>query len=151
VTGLCALLKEQQRPTQIITLRAVVRPTMHGTYLSQNGCESSLLLVLPDEVPGYRGPVKTITDDGLKRFLDARYDYRPDAPPFEATFRGAIETAPKGSGFGYYHNHRFRFVLRSVITEPESERKVVVISDPPMTGRRPNLLRRVWNRLVKWL
>src|SRR5207244_1675563 len=44
---LCAVLKGKQSPAQLIAVRAVLHPTMHGTYLAQHGCESSLLLVLP--------------------------------------------------------------------------------------------------------
>jgi hypothetical protein len=146
---LCAVLKGKQSPAQLIAVRAVLHPTMHGAYLAQHGCESSLLLVLAEEIPGYSGLVKTVKDDAFKRFLEARYDYRPDAPQFEATFRGVIEAAPSGSRFGYYRNHRLRFVLRSVNLEAESKKEMVVISDPPMTGKRPNVFRRVWNCLTK--
>jgi hypothetical protein len=119
---------------------------MHGTYLSDDHCATSLPVVLPEEIPGYRGPVKTVRDAAFDQFLTARYDHRPDAPTFQATFRGIIETAKNGSGFGYYRNHPQRLVLQSVDLE---NREIVVISDPPMTGNRPNALRRLWNRLTR--
>lgn len=148
VHDFCALLKGEHSPAQTIAVRAVLHPTMHGTYLSQDGCDASLLLVLPEEIPRYNGPVRTVKDQDFNRFLDARYDHRPDAPKFEATFCGVIETASGQSGFGYYRNHRLRFVLRSVAVEPK---EAVVISDPPMTGKRPNFLRRFWKALTNRL
>jgi hypothetical protein len=143
---LCVVLNAKHSPAETVAIRAVLHATTHGTYISDDDCPSSLLLVLPEEIPGYRGPVKEVKDSAFNRFLTARYDYRPDAPTFEATFRGIIETAKNGSGFGYYRNHRQRLVLQSVDLE---NRETVVISDPPMTGTRPNALRRLWSRLTR--
>ena len=119
---------------------------MHGTYLTDHDCVSSMLLVLPEEIPGYHGPVKTIKDGAFDRFLSARYDYRPEAPAFEATFRSVVETARDGSGLGYYRHARERLVLLSVDLE---NRETVVISDPPMTGSRPRAVQRLWNWLSR--
>jgi len=143
---LCAVLNGEHSSVQTTEVRAVLHSTMHGTYLSQDQCDRSLLLLLPEEIPGYNGPVRTVKDQDFERFLDARADHRPDAPKFEATFRGVIETATGRSGFGYYRNQRLRFVLRSVMIEPMKE---AVISDPPMSGKRPNVFRRVWNAFTK--
>jgi hypothetical protein len=129
--GLCAVLTAKLSPAETVAIRAVLHATIHGTYLSDDHCATSLLVVLPEEIPGYQGPVKTVKDGAFDRFLTARYDHRPDASTFEATFRGIIETAKNGSGFGYYMNHRQRLVLQSVDLE---NRETVVISDPPMTG-----------------
>jgi hypothetical protein len=146
VNGLCALLNAKHSLGETVAIRAVLHATIHGTYLTDHDCASSLLLVLPDEIPGYRGPVKTVKDGAFNQLLTARYDYRPDAPAFEATFRGIIETANNGSGFGYYRNHRQRLVLLSVDLE---NRETVVISDPPMIGSRPHAMRRLWNWLSR--
>jgi hypothetical protein len=144
--NLCAVLNREYGRVQTIEIRAVLKSAMHGTYLSQDGCDRSLLLVLPEEIPGYKGPVKTVKDQDFSRFLDARNDHRPDAPKFEATFCGNIETASGRGEFGYYRNKRLRLVLRSVAIEPGEQ---VVISDPPMIGKRPTILRRIWNVLTK--
>jgi len=145
---LCAVLNGEHNPAQTIEVRAVLHPTMHGIYLSTGSCEGSLLLVLPEEIPGYNGPVRTVKDRDFDRFLDARYDHRPDAPKFEATFTGVVETASGRNGFGYYRNRPIRLVLRSVIIEPK---ETVIISDPPMTGKRPNMCRRIWKALWNFL
>jgi hypothetical protein len=145
---LCAALMAKYGPGEAVAIRAVLQATMHGTYLADHDCVTSLLVVLPEEIPGYRGPVRTVKDDAFSRFLTARYDYRPDAPPFEATFLGIIESAKNGSGFGYYRNQRQRLVLLSVDLE---SRKRVVIEDPPVTGGRPNALRRLRNWLSRRL
>jgi hypothetical protein len=87
---------------------------MHGTFLSHPGCEGSLLLVLPEEISKYRGAIRTVKDAAFDSFAAARFEFRPDAAPFEATFSGQVETAKRGRGFGYYRNLRTRLVLGSV-------------------------------------
>ena len=146
--GLCAALKATHDPGETVAIRALLQATMHGTYLTDNDCVTSLLVVLPEEIPGYHGPVRTVKDDAFRRFLTARYDYRPDAPPFEATFLGIIETAKNSSGFGYSRNQQQRLVLSSVDLE---NRERVVIADPPVSGVRPNPLRRIRNWLSRRL
>jgi hypothetical protein len=103
-----------------LTIRAAVRPTMHGTYLHQPGCADSILAVLPEEIPGYRGSVRLVKDSEFDKFLDARFDHRPGAPSFEAVFLGQLEYSPRVR-FGYYKNHRTRFVLQAVRSAATSE------------------------------
>ena len=115
---LCKVLdRPQDFAGRMLSIRASVKPTMHGTYLKQPQCPNSILLLLPEEIPNYRGPVRPVKDARFEAFLDARFDHRPDAPTFEATFSGQLEYSKRGK-FGYYGNHRARFVLRAV--EPEA-------------------------------
>jgi len=93
---------------------------MHGTYLKQPGCAGSILVVLPTEIAHYRGSVRPVKDAQLEAFLDARSDHRPDAPAFDAAFSGQLESS-KRAKFGYYRNHRTRFVLQAV--QPAASRQ----------------------------
>src|SRR5512133_2941527 len=47
---------------KLITIRASARPTIHGTYLNQPECGGSILVVLPEEIAGYRGSVHPVKD-----------------------------------------------------------------------------------------
>lgn len=131
--GTCsAIAGEIQTSGMYIELVASLRPGRDGTYLVKpGGCSKSLLVVLPDEIPNYAGSAKLVRDDVFHRFLDARSDFREDAPSFGATFSGVLECAPEGKGFGTYRNEPCRLVLSSVGHGPE--RRIVVIQDPPMT------------------
>jgi hypothetical protein len=114
---LCKVLAHPQDfAGKSLTIRASVKPTMHGTYLNQSGCTDSLLIVLPEEIPNYRGSVLTVKDTHFDDFQKARFDHRPDALVFSATFSGQLEYAKRGK-FGYYRNHRARLVLRAVEAE----------------------------------
>jgi len=116
---LCRILARPQEFTgKVLTIRATVKPTMHGTYLKQSGCADSILVVLPEEIPNYRGSVRTLQDAQFNDFVKARFDFRPNAPVFEAAFSGQLEYAKRGVKFGYYRNHRARFVLRAVESGP---------------------------------
>jgi integrase len=94
---LCRILaRPQDFAGRTISIRASVQPTMHGTYLKQAGCDDSVLLVLPEELPNYRGPVRVAKDAEFEAFLKARYDHRADAPRFIATFSGQLEYSKRG-------------------------------------------------------
>jgi hypothetical protein len=80
---------------------ASVKPTMHGTYLWQSGCADSILVVLPEEIPHYDGSERLVKDAGLDAFLQARFNYHPDAPGFDATFFGQLEYSAKAK-FGLW-------------------------------------------------
>jgi hypothetical protein len=97
----------------VISIRASVKATMHGTYLRQSHCADSILVVLPEEILQYRGSVHTVKDAEFEAFLKARLDHRPDAPVFEATFSGQLEYSARAK-FGYYKRHRTRLVLQAV-------------------------------------
>ncbi len=60
--------------------------------------------------------MRPVKDARFEAFLNARSDQRPDAPIFDAIFSGQLEYF-KRSKFGYYRNHRVRFVLRAVEAE----------------------------------
>jgi len=64
---------------------------MHETYLGQPGCAASILVALPEEIPHYGDSVQLVKDAGLDAFLQERFNYRPDASRFDATFSGPIE------------------------------------------------------------
>jgi hypothetical protein len=101
---LCGVLAHPQDfAGKSLTIRASVKPTMHGTYLNQPGCTDSLLIVLPEEIPSYLGSVLTVKDAYFEDFQKARFDFRPDALVFSATFSGQLEYARRGK-FGYYRN-----------------------------------------------
>lgn len=118
---LCRVLARPQNfAGKMLTIRAFVKPTMHGTYLKQPGCSDSLFLVLPEEIPKYRGAVRTVKDARFDGFLKARFDSRPDAPTFEATFSGQLDYS-KRAQFGYYKSHRTRFVVTGVGAETSNE------------------------------
>jgi len=112
---LCRLAKEPSRFSgKVVEVQGYIKPLMHGTYLKQEGCDQSLFLVLPDEIPNYKGAVKVVRDAGFEAFEKARFNYLPDAPRYSATFVGEIEYAKRGKGFGYNKNHRVRLVLQAV-------------------------------------
>jgi hypothetical protein len=113
--GLCRLLNEPSRFSgKVVEVQGYIKPLMHGTYLKQEGCDQSLFLVLPDEIPNYKGAIKVVRDAGFEAFEKARFNYQPDAPRYSATFVGELEYAKRGKGFGYNKNHRVRLVLQSV-------------------------------------
>lgn len=73
-----------------ITVRATIRSSMHGTYLSQTGCDDVLFMALPAEIPNRKGGPEVEKDSSFKAFELARSDYRPDAPRFTASFLSLI-------------------------------------------------------------
>jgi hypothetical protein len=97
-----------------ITVRATIRSSMHGTYLSQAGCDDVLFMALPAEIPNRKGGPEVERDSSFKAFELARSDYRPDAPRFTASFTGELEYAKHGKGFGYYGRNKTRLVVRKV-------------------------------------
>jgi hypothetical protein len=97
-----------------ITVRATIRSSMHGTYLSQTGCDDVLFMALPAEIPNRKGGPEVEKDSSFKAFELARSDYRPDAPRFTASFTGELEYAKHGKGFGYYGRNKTRLVVRKV-------------------------------------
>lgn len=97
-----------------IRLNGIVKPTMHGTFLAQAGCDDAMMITLPEEIANYRGGIKVVKDGQFERFLNARYDHSPDAAGFIAEFTGQLEFAARGKGFGYYKNRRTRLILQSV-------------------------------------
>ena len=111
----CAVMERPKDfARKFVSIRATVTPTMHGTYLVAAGCAVSLIVVLPEEIPKYRGTVKTIKDGAFDQFMRARYDFRPEREVLEATLKGQVETASPSRGFGYYHKNPARLVLGSV-------------------------------------
>ena len=112
---LCRLPNEPSKFSgKLVAVQGYVRPLMHGTYLKQEGCEQSLVLVLPDEIPNYKRAVKPVKDAAFESFEKARFNYQLDAPRYSATFVGEIEYAKRGKGFGYNKSHRVRLVLQAV-------------------------------------
>jgi hypothetical protein len=75
---------------------------------------AALLLVLPEEIPNYKGSVKVLRDAEFVSFEKARYNYLPEAPIYSAVFVGQLEYAKRGKGVGYNKNHRVRLVLQAV-------------------------------------
>lgn len=113
--GLCRLVNESSRfAGKVVEVQGYIRPLMHGTYLSEDGCDQSILVVLPSEIPHYKGAVKVRKDAEMKAFEMARSNYLPDAPRYAAVFVGELEYGKRGKRFGYYKNLRVRLVLRSV-------------------------------------
>ncbi len=113
--NLCPVLRDPAKfAGKLIVVNGFIKPLMHGTYLKQAGCDESILLVLPEEIPNYKGGVAVVKDAQFERFLDARYNHLPDAPVFSAEFTGQLEYAKRGKGFGYDKNHRTRLILQSV-------------------------------------
>jgi len=112
---LCHVLDEPGKYAgKIVELQGSIKPLMHGTYLNQAGCDRALLLVLPEEIPNYKGSVKVLRDAEFESFEKARYNYLPEAPKYSAVFVGQLEYAKRGKGFGYNKNHRVRLVLQAV-------------------------------------
>jgi TonB family protein len=112
---LCAVVSNPARYSRrIVSVEATVTATIHGTYLREKGCERSLLVVLPDEIPDYRGPIRTVKDPNFDEFARARL-YSPARQPSEffAVFTGQIEFSNRPR-FGYYRNRTSRLVLQSV-------------------------------------
>jgi hypothetical protein len=87
---------------------------MHGTYLRHAGCDESILIVVPEEIPDYKGDIMVVKDNQFERFLAARSNHLPDAPVFAAEFTGRLEYKKRGRGFGYYKRNRTRLILQSV-------------------------------------
>jgi hypothetical protein len=73
---------------KVIEVQGTVKPLMHGTYLNQDGCDRTSLLVLPEEIPNYKGSVKVLKDAEFESFEKARFNYQPDAPKYSAVFVG---------------------------------------------------------------
>ncbi len=112
---LCRLLDDPgQHAGKVVEVKGFVKPLMHGTYLNQGGCDKALLLVLPEEIPKYKGNVKVLKDAEFESFEKARFNYQPEAPTYSALFIGELEYAKSGKGFGYNKNHRVRLVLQTV-------------------------------------
>ena len=104
-----------------ITVRASIRPSMHGTYLSQEGCDD--VLALPTEIPNRKSGPKVERDSNFEAFERARSDYRPDAPKFTASFTGELEYAKHGKGFGYYGRNKTRLVVYRVADVDQQQPK----------------------------
>ena len=85
-----------------ITVRATVRPSMHGTYLGQAGCDEVLFVVVPTEIPNSKAEPEVEKDSNFNAFERARSDYRPEAAKFTAAFTGRLELAKHGKAFGYF-------------------------------------------------
>jgi hypothetical protein len=112
---LCQALRTPSKfAGKLIVVDGFLVPLMHGTYLKEAGCDESILLVLPAEIPHYKGGISVVQDAQFERFLDARANHRPDATVFFAEFTGKLEYARRGKGFGYYKNQRTRLVLQAV-------------------------------------
>ena len=111
----CATLRDPAKVAgKNVLVNGFIKPLMHGTYLKQPKCNGSILLVLPEEVPNYKGGIKVVKDAQFELFLDARFNHLPNAPVFFAEFVGQLEYAKGGKGFGYNKNHRTRLILQSV-------------------------------------
>ena len=112
---LCRLLDDPGKHAgKVVEVQGFVKPVMHGTYLNQGGCNQALLLVLPEEIPKYKGSVQVLKDAEFESFEKARFNYQPEAPRYSAVFIGQLEYARRGKGFGYSKNHRVRLVLQAV-------------------------------------
>jgi hypothetical protein len=112
---LCQVLRDPAKLAgKVIVVNGFIKPLMHGTYLKQAGCDESVLLVLPEEIPNYKGGITVVKDTQFQHFLDARYNHLPDAPVFSAEFTGQLEYTKRGKGFGYNKNERTRLILQSV-------------------------------------
>lgn len=124
-TNICDALRSPTKVSgKLVTVDGFIVSLMHGTFLKQTGCDSSILLVLPSEIPHYKGGISLIKDAESERFLDARANHLPDAPIFHAQFTGQLEYAGRGKGFGYDKNLPLRLILKSVThshTEPGRE------------------------------
>ena len=113
--SICRVLQEPDRYAgNVVEVQGYIKPLIHGTYLKQDDCDQGLLLVLPEEIPNYKGDVKVIKDGEFEAFKKARFNYQPDAPKYSAVFTGVLEQAKRGKGFGYNKNHRVRLILQSV-------------------------------------
>jgi len=121
---LCRVLDEPGKYAgKMVEVQGSVKPLMHGTYLNQAGCDRALLLVLPEEIPNYKGSIKVLRDAEFESFEKARFNYLPEAPTYSAIFVGQLEYAKRGKGFGYDKNQRVRLVLQAVrkgITDREA-------------------------------
>jgi hypothetical protein len=98
-----------------ISVRAILKSSMHGTYLGQSGCDGVLFIALPSEIAkGTTEEQRVEKDANFKAFERARADFRSDAPNFTATFSGRLEYTKHGKGFGYYGKNKARLVLFKV-------------------------------------
>jgi len=97
-----------------ITVHATIQSSMHGTYLSQGGCDEVLFMALPAEIPNRKGGPEVERDSNFKAFERARSDYRPEAPKFTASFTGELQYAKHGKAFGYYGRNKTRLVVYKV-------------------------------------
>lgn len=115
VVHLCKVLATPARYAGTeVTVHATVQSSMHGTYLSQAGCDGVLLMALPAEIPNRKGGPEVEQDSSFKAFERARSDYRLDAPKFSASFTSELEYAKHGKGFGYYGRNKTRLVVYKV-------------------------------------
>ena len=115
VVDLCRVIEGAQKYAGMeITVRATIRSSMHGTYLTQNGCGEALLIALPSEIPNDKTRREVERDSNFKAFEQARFDYRPEAPRFTAAFTGKLEYVKHGKGFGYYGRNKARLVVYKV-------------------------------------
>jgi hypothetical protein len=112
---LCRVLRDPRKfAGKLIVVSGFINPLMHGTYLKEAGCDESVLLILPEQVPNYKGGITVLNNEEFERFLDARYNHLPDAPVFSAEFIGQVGSAKRGRRFGYEHNQWTRVILQSV-------------------------------------
>ena len=51
-----------------ITIRATIKPSMHGTYLGQAGCDDVLFVALPGEIPSRKAGPEVESDSNFKAF-----------------------------------------------------------------------------------
>jgi hypothetical protein len=123
--SLCKLLDEPNKYAgKFVEVKGYIKPIMHGTYLKQDNCEQGIMIVLPEEIPHYKGTVVLVKDSEYEFFKQARYNFQSKAPRYSAVFTGILEYRKHGKGFGYYKNHRVRLVLQSVtegVTEQLSQ------------------------------
>jgi len=124
IVDLCKVLEAPAKYAGTeITVRATIKPSMHGTYLSQAGCDEVLFMALRTEIPNRKGGLEVEQDSSFKAFESARSDYRPEAPRFTASFTGELEYAKHGKGFGYYGRNKARLVVHKVADVDQQQPK----------------------------
>ena len=108
----CQLLKHPRKyAVKMVEVRASVEPTYHGTWLEQKGCDGALLIVLPQQIPDYTGPVRLIEDAEFERYKMGLGTVE-GAPRFTGVLIGQFEYKRWGRSFG--NEIRRRLVLHAV-------------------------------------
>jgi len=73
VVNLCRVLEAPAKYAGTeITVRATIRPSLHGTYLSQTGCDEVLFMALPAETPNRKAMPEIERNSGFQAFERAR-------------------------------------------------------------------------------
>src|SRR5262245_43305528 len=82
---LCRVLSEPGTfGGEMIEIHGYVEPSMQGTHLLQEGCDQALPLILPEEIPYYKGTIKTVKDAHFEAFQKFRSHHKLDTPRYSA-------------------------------------------------------------------